>query len=144
MELNSRLEKYIKEFDDDVQLTISNIKEKSLMVSSYQSKWIRYYFQEKNLCQKLKDAKLEYTKQHAGKLSFKPTQTTMPQIQVTAITMNPIPAPFTADFTHGQLPCSLIPSITDKMPLIAKKLRRNTRGYAPKAGTFPVKKNGTR
>lgn len=81
MELNSRLEKYIKEFDDDVQLTISNIKEKSLMVSSYQSKWIRYYFQEKNLCQKLKDAKLEYTKQHAGKLSFKPTQTTMPQIQ---------------------------------------------------------------
>ena len=81
MDLNSRLEKYIKEFDDDVQLTISNIKEKSLMVSSYQSKWIRYYFQEKHLNQKLKDAKLEYTKQHANKLSFKPTQTVMPQIQ---------------------------------------------------------------
>ena len=81
MELNSRLEKYIKEFDEDVQLTISNIKEKSLMVSSYQSKWIRYYFQEKHLNQKLKDAKLEYTKQHANKLSFKPTQTTIPQIQ---------------------------------------------------------------
>lgn len=81
MELNSRLEKYIKEFDEDVQLTISNIKEKSLMVSSYQSKWIRYYFQEKHLNQKLKDAKLEYTKQHANKLSFKPTQTVMPQIQ---------------------------------------------------------------
>lgn len=81
MDLNSRLEKYIKEFDEDVQLTISNIKEKSLMVSSYQSKWIRYYFQEKHLSQKLKDAKLEYTKQHANKLSFKPTQTTIPQIQ---------------------------------------------------------------
>lgn len=81
MELNSRLDKYIKEFDDDVKLTISNIKEKSLLVSSYQSKWIRYYFQEKNLNQKLKDAKLEYTKQHANKLSFKPTQTIMPQIQ---------------------------------------------------------------
>lgn len=81
MDLNSRLEKYIKEFDEDVQLTISNIKEKSLMVSSYQSKWIRYYFQEKHLNQKLKDAKLEYTKQHANKLSFKPTQTVMPQIQ---------------------------------------------------------------
>lgn len=81
MELNSRLDKYIKEFDDDVKLTISNIKEKSLLVSSYQSKWIRYYFQEKNLNQKLKDAKLEYTKQHANKLSFKPTQTVMPQIQ---------------------------------------------------------------
>lgn len=81
MELNSRLEKYIKEFDEDVQLTISNIKEKSLMVSSYQSKWIRYYFQEKHLNQKLKDAKLEYTKQHTNKLSFKPTQTVMPQIQ---------------------------------------------------------------
>ena len=79
MDLNSRLEKYIKEFDEDVQLTISNIKEKSLMVSSYQSKWIRYYFQEKHLNQKLKDAKLEYTKQHASKLSFKPTQTTIPQ-----------------------------------------------------------------
>ena len=81
MDLNSRLEKYIKEFDEDVQLTISNIKEKSLMVSSYQSKWIRYYFQEKHLNQKLKAAKLEYTKQHANKLSFKPTQTVMPQIQ---------------------------------------------------------------
>lgn len=81
MDLNSRLEKYIKEFDDDVKLTISNIKEKSLLVSSYQSKWIRYYFQERSLGQKLKDAKLEYTRQHANKLSFKPTQTVMPQIQ---------------------------------------------------------------
>ena len=77
MDLNSRLDKYIKEFDDDVTLTISNIKEKSMMISSYQSKWIRYYFQEKALNQKLKDAKIEYTKQHANKVTFKPTQSTL-------------------------------------------------------------------
>ena len=74
VELNSRLDKYIAEFDDDVKLTLSNLKDKSLLAASYQSKWVRYYFQEKTLNQKLKDAKLEYTRSHSQKLSFKPVQ----------------------------------------------------------------------
>jgi hypothetical protein len=70
VELPSRLEKYIKEFEDDVALTMSNVKEKSLMVTSYQSKWIRYYFAEKTLNQKLKDTKIAFSKKFGGKIEF--------------------------------------------------------------------------
>ena len=71
VELPERLEKYINEFDDDVKITMSNVKDKSMMVTSIQSKWIRYYFAEKTLNQKMKDAKVEYSKQHANKVDFK-------------------------------------------------------------------------
>lgn len=70
VELPSRLEKYMKEFEDDVSLTMSNVKEKSLMVTSYQSKWIRYYFAEKTLNQKLKDTKIAFSKKFGGKIEF--------------------------------------------------------------------------
>jgi hypothetical protein len=70
IELADRLDKYITEFNDDVSLSLSNIKDKSLMVTSYQSKWIRYYFLEKTLNQKLKDAKVEYSKKYANKIDF--------------------------------------------------------------------------
>ena len=73
IELAERLEKYIKEFDDDVKLTMSNVKDKSLLVTSYQSKWIRYYFLEKSIYQKLKDAKIEYSKRVVNKIEFKQT-----------------------------------------------------------------------
>lgn len=76
IELSGRLEKYINEFEDDVKLTMSNIKDKSLLVTSYQSKWIRYYFLEKNLNQRLKDAKLDYSRKTINKTEFK--QTTIP------------------------------------------------------------------
>ena len=76
IELAERLEKYIQEFDDDVKLTMTNVKDKSLLVTSYQSKWIRYYFLEKTIYQKLKDAKVEYSKQFVNKIEFK--QTTLP------------------------------------------------------------------
>lgn len=71
IELPTRLDNYIKEFDEDVKLTMSNVKDKSLMITSYQSKWIRYYFMEKTLNQKLKDAKVEYSKRCINKLEFK-------------------------------------------------------------------------
>ena len=69
-ELPSRLEKYIKEFEEDVKLTMTNVKDKSLLVTSYQSKWIRYYFTEKTLNQKLKEAKIAYSKKFGNKIEF--------------------------------------------------------------------------
>ena len=83
IELAERLEKYIQEFDDDVKLTMTNVKDKSLLVTSYQSKWIRYYFLEKTIYQKLKDAKVEYSKQFVNKIEFK--QTTLPLTTQSAI-----------------------------------------------------------
>lgn len=76
IELAERLDKYIQEFDDDVKLTMNNVKDKSLLVTSMQSKWIRYYFLEKTLNQKLKDAKIDYSKKFAGKIEFR--QPTIP------------------------------------------------------------------
>ena len=61
----------MSEFEDDVKLNMTNVKDKSLMVTSIQSKWIRYYFAEKTLNQKLKDAKVEYSKQFANKIDFR-------------------------------------------------------------------------
>lgn len=73
IDLPERLNNYINEFDDDVKLNLTNVKDKSLMITSIQSKWIRYYFTEKTLNQKLKDAKVEYSKQFANKVDFKQT-----------------------------------------------------------------------
>lgn len=71
IDLPERLNNYINEFDDDVKINMTNVKDKSMMITSIQSKWIRYYFAEKTLNQKLKDAKVEYSKQHANKIDFK-------------------------------------------------------------------------
>jgi hypothetical protein len=79
IELPERLEKYMSEFEDDVKLNMSNVKDKSLLITSIQSKWIRYYFTEKTLNQKLKDAKVEYSKQHGNKIEFKQTLPGMSQ-----------------------------------------------------------------
>lgn len=71
IDIPERLEKYIHEFEEDVKLNMTNVKDKSLMVTSYQSKWIRYYFAEKTLNQKLKDAKVEYSRQSTATIDFK-------------------------------------------------------------------------
>ena len=38
---------YIEELEKDIRITKTNIKEKSMMVSSLRSKWLNYYFFEK-------------------------------------------------------------------------------------------------
>jgi hypothetical protein len=68
-ELNQRLQKYIDEFNDDIKLTVQNLRDKSMMISSVRAKWIRYYFMEKTLCEKLKAAKTEYSKKLAKNVS---------------------------------------------------------------------------
>lgn len=67
--LSSRLEQYNIEFTKDTDLTIQNLKEKSLLISSIRAKWIRYYFEEKTLNDKLKTARIDYSKQLAKNVS---------------------------------------------------------------------------
>ena len=59
---NSLLAKYIKELADDVQLTQYNLREKSLMASSYWAKWLSYLYKEKENLQRISDAKQKILK----------------------------------------------------------------------------------
>lgn len=77
IELSTRLQEYIKEFSEDVKLNLQNLKDKSLMISSIRAKWIRYYFVEKTLLDKLKNAKIDYSKQLAKSVS---TTTAFPSV----------------------------------------------------------------
>lgn len=76
MKVPERLEKYMQEFDEDTKLSMTNIMEKSLMVSSLQAKWLRYYYAEQSLNKKLKDVKYEYSKLAVSKMDFR--QPTLP------------------------------------------------------------------
>ena len=67
----SRLEKYQKEFDSDVEVNMQNIRLKSSTVSSIRSKWIRYHFIEKQLLDKLRNTKNIYSKQLVKNISAK-------------------------------------------------------------------------
>jgi hypothetical protein len=58
----SRLDIYIKEFENDVNVTVENFKEKSLLVTSIRAKWLRYYHLEMNLLDKLKAHRGEVSK----------------------------------------------------------------------------------
>lgn len=54
---NSILNNYIRELDQDVKLTVMNLREKSLMCSSIWAKWISYLFLERENLQRISDAK---------------------------------------------------------------------------------------
>lgn len=59
---NPELNEYIKEFDEDVKLTLANIREKSLLVSTIRSKWLAYYMKEKENLARIKKVKAEILK----------------------------------------------------------------------------------
>ena len=59
---NTILNNYIRELDNDVKLTISNLREKSLLCSSIWAKWISYLFLEKENLQRIVDAKQKVIK----------------------------------------------------------------------------------
>lgn len=54
---NDELNKYIAELNDDLNLSVMNLKEKSLMISTIRSKWLAYLFKEKENLSRIKDAK---------------------------------------------------------------------------------------
>lgn len=56
---NPDMNRYVKELHDDMALSQMNLKEKSLMVSSIRTKWLNYYFLEKNNLKRIKNKKDE-------------------------------------------------------------------------------------
>ena len=53
------LDSYVKEFNEDINITLTNIREKSMLVSSIRSKWLMYFFKEKENLEKIKNKKKE-------------------------------------------------------------------------------------
>lgn len=54
---NDLLASYISEFNEDVKLSIGNLREKSLMCSSIWAKWLQYLYKEKENLQRISDTK---------------------------------------------------------------------------------------
>lgn len=54
---NRFIKAYSEELSSDLNLDVMNIREKSLLVSSMRSKWLIYYFKEKENLDKLKAKK---------------------------------------------------------------------------------------
>ena len=67
---NQILTNYIEEFNKDVKLTISNLREKSLLCSSIWGKWISYLFLEKENLQRILDAKQKVLKNKASSIKM--------------------------------------------------------------------------
>lgn len=60
---NPDLNRYNKELKEDVTLTKTNLREKSLMVGALRVKWLNYYFKEKENFNRIKKAKDKILKQ---------------------------------------------------------------------------------
>lgn len=63
---NQILSNYIREFNDDIKLNISNLREKSLLCSSIWAKWISYLFLERDNLKRIADAKQKILKTKAS------------------------------------------------------------------------------
>lgn len=59
---NQTLDKYIKEFQDDVTVSEYNIREKSLTTSAMWAKWLSYLYHEKENLDRINDAKQKIIK----------------------------------------------------------------------------------
>lgn len=58
---------YSRELKEDLNLTLSNLREKSLTTSSMKAKWVGYMAKEKDALQKLVSIRNEYQKSLVGK-----------------------------------------------------------------------------
>lgn len=67
---NQILSNYIKEFNEDIRLSISNLREKSLLSSSIWGKWISYLFLERDNLQRIADAKQKLIKSKTSNLKM--------------------------------------------------------------------------
>lgn len=62
IKLNAELAKYIAELEDDLKLSVSNLREKSLLCSSIRAKWLSYYYKEKENFARIKNTKAKILK----------------------------------------------------------------------------------
>jgi len=63
---NTELNKLIEEFNDDVNITFQNLREKSFLVSTIRAKWLARYFKEKENLERIKKAKAKILQQKMG------------------------------------------------------------------------------
>ena len=63
---NPDMNRYIVELRDDLTLTQTNLKEKSLMVSAIRTKWLNYYYLEKSNLKRIRTKKDEIMKSKLG------------------------------------------------------------------------------
>ena len=63
---NPDMNRYIRELRDDMTLTHTNLKEKSLTVSAIRTKWLNYYFLEKNNLKRIKAKREQIVKAKLG------------------------------------------------------------------------------
>lgn len=68
---NIELNKYLKELESDLALSKFNLREKSLMISSYRAKWLSYYYAEKENLSRINSAKQKVLKKKAGEIDLK-------------------------------------------------------------------------
>ena len=59
---NLELNKYTKELAEDVSLDVSNLREKSLLISTIRAKWLGYYMKEKENLQRIQNLKTKIIK----------------------------------------------------------------------------------
>lgn len=62
---NSDLNKYMEELTTDVNLTMNNIREKSLNVSTIRAKWLGYLVKERENLSRIKDVRATIIKKNA-------------------------------------------------------------------------------
>lgn len=63
---NPELNKLIEEFNEDVNITFQNIREKSFLVSTIRAKWLARYFKEKENLERIKKAKAKILQKKLG------------------------------------------------------------------------------
>ena len=63
---NSELNSLMKEFSEDVELNIQNIRDKAFLVSTIRSKWLARYFKEKENLERIKKAKAKLLQKKLG------------------------------------------------------------------------------
>ena len=63
---NPDLTNYVRMLHEDMTLTQSNLKEKSLTVSTIRAKWLNYYFLEKNNLKRIRTKKEEILREKSG------------------------------------------------------------------------------
>lgn len=60
---NKELSKYVNELEEDVKLSVNNLREKALMASSIWAKWLAYLYKEKENLSRLSEIKQKILKQ---------------------------------------------------------------------------------
>ena len=68
---NSELNKYISELKEDVTLNVRNLREKSFLISTIRTKWLGYFYRERENLERIKAAKTKVIKKAQASVTQK-------------------------------------------------------------------------